>query len=47
MDFLKVSIGLIVLFLIILVKHLFLPESVYSFFISVGAALIIGLWIIS
>ena len=47
MDFLKVLIGLIAVFLIIFLKDLFLPKNVYSFFISVGVALIVGLWIIT
>lgn len=44
-DFLKIIIGLIVLFLIIFIKQIFLPRNVFSFFITVFSALIIGLWI--
>ncbi|WP_281845043.1 hypothetical protein [Methanobrevibacter arboriphilus] len=47
MDFLKILIGFIVLFLIILIKHLFFPDGIYSFIISIVSALVIGWWIIS
>ncbi|WP_297898921.1 hypothetical protein [Methanobrevibacter sp.] len=43
----KVFVGIIILGMIIIIKHLFLPKSVFSFVISLSAALILGFWIIS
>jgi len=42
----KIIVGLAILSIIIIIKHLFLPQGNYSFIVSVLFAIIIGLWII-